>query len=125
MRFKIENNRLSLGDNFIEFKDEIEEVLDFGSSLVVRTKQFKSTTLENVYGVNEQGEKMWQVPEMSRIVYQEMKFVGITHPYIGLTKIDDKRVKLHNWDGTTFEVDATSGELLTNPIQSRIGRRPW
>ncbi len=125
MKFQVNNNILTIGNNSIEFADEIEEVVDFENCLVVRTKRFNSSTLENVYGVNELAKITWQVPLMESIVYQEKEYIGITKPYNRLTKIDDRRIKLHNYDGTTFEVDVTNGKIITNPIESRIGRRPW
>lgn len=125
MKFEYRDNILTIDGKSVEFENQIQEVVDFGNCLVVRTDYFKSTTNENVYGVNDRGQKTWQIKKMSKLTHNGKEYNGITNPYSGLTKIDDKRIKLHNWDSTSFDVNPRSGELLTDPMESRIGKRPW
>ena len=125
MKFEYKNKILTIGDKSVDFENQIMEVVDFGSYLVVRTDYYKSTTNENVYGVNEQGQIIWQIKKMSKLTHNGKEYNGITDPYSCLTKIDNNRIKLHNWDNTSFDVDSKSGELLSDPMESRIGKRPW
>lgn len=125
MKYNFENKELKFSEKSLEFDDEIKEVIEFDGFLVVRTDYYKSTTNENVYGVNLEGKITWQIKKMSKLTYKGKEFIGITDPYSGLTKIDNDRIKLHNWDSTTFEVNPRSGELLTDPMDSRVGKRPW
>ena len=67
MKFQVDNNVLTIDNNSVEFADDIEEVVDFENCLVVRTKRFNSSTLENVYGVNELAKISWRVPKMESI----------------------------------------------------------
>lgn len=125
MTFKFTENKLIVNCKTVVFDDKIQEVVDFGDCLVIRTDYYKAKTNENVYGVNELGERTWQIKKMDKLSHEGKQFTGITEPYTGLTKIDEQRIKLFNWDSTNFEVDPRTGQLVTNPMDSRIGRRPW
>lgn len=125
MNFNFTENRLTVNGQIVVFDDKVQEVVDFGDYLVVRTDYHKAKTNENVYGINEMGVRTWQIKKMDTLSYKGKQFTGITYPYSRLTKIDEHRIRLFNWDSTTFEVDARTGQLLTDPIDSRIGHRPW
>ena len=125
MKYEYTENILTIGDKSIEFDNLIKEVIDFGDCFVVRTDNNKFITNENVYGVNINGQLNWQIKKMEKLTFNGKEYNGITDPYSGLTKVDNNRVILYNWDSTNFEVNPKSGELLTDPMKSRIGHKPW
>ena len=125
MKYKFENKELKIGEKSLEFDDEIKEVIDFNGFLVVRTDYYESTTNENVYGINTDGKIEWQIEKLTKLTHNGIEFNGISEPYTSIIKLTDKTLKLMNWDSTYFEVYAHTGELKTNPMESRIGKRPW
>lgn len=125
MEYTYRGNKLIIGNHTQSFDKEIKEVLDFGDCLVVRTDYFKVDYNENVYGVNIHGMVTWQIKNLDTWTFNGEQRVGIREPYAGIVKLDDKTVRLINLDGTRFEVNPWTGELLSHPLESRIGNRPW
>lgn len=125
MTYKFENKELNINGNSIEFDDQIKEVIEFDRFLVVRTDYFESTTNENVYGINAKGKIEWQIEKLTKLTHNGKEFDGITDPYTGIKKLTDKTLRLVNWDSTYFEIYAHTGKLKTDPMESRIGKRPW
>ncbi|MGK0448822.1 MAG: hypothetical protein ACJA2M_002623 [Polaribacter sp.] len=125
MKYKFENKELKIDEKSLEFGNEIKEVIDFNGFLVVRTDYSKSTTNENVYGINTDGQIEWQIEKLNKLTHNGIEYNGISEPYTSIIKLTDKTLKLLNWDSTNFEVYAHTGELKTNPMESRLGKRPW
>jgi len=125
MTYKFQNKELKIGENSLEFDNEIKEVIEFDGFLVVRTDYYESTTNENVYGINANGKIEWQIEKLTKLTHNGIEYNGISEPYTSIIKLNDKTLKLMNWDSTSFEVYARTGELKTNPMESRIGKRPW
>ena len=100
-------------------------MIDFNGFLVLRTDYYESTTNENVYGINADGKIEWQIERLTKLTHNGIEFNGISEPYTSIIKLNDKTLKLMNWDSTYFEVYSHTGELKTNPMESRIGKRPW
>tara|TARA_R110002096_G_scaffold63760_2_gene156129 strand:- start:558 stop:935 length:378 start_codon:yes stop_codon:yes gene_type:complete len=125
MTYKFENKELKINGKSIEFDDQIKEVIEFDRFLVVRTDYFESTTNENVYGINADGKIEWQIEKLTKLTHNGKEFDGITDPYTGIKKLTDKTLRLFNWDSTHFEIYAHTGKLKTDPMESRIGKRPW
>jgi len=125
MKYKFENKELKIDEKSLEFDNEIKEVIDFNGFLVVRTDYSKSTTNENVYGINTDGQIEWQIEKLNKLTHNGIEYNGISEPYTSIIKLTDKTLKLLNWDSTNFEVYAHTGELKTNPMESRLGKRPW
>jgi hypothetical protein len=125
MKYKFENKELKIDEKSLEFGNEIKEVIDFNGFLVVRTDYSKSTTNENVYGINTDGQIEWQIEKLNKLTHNGIEYNGISEPYTSIIKLNDKTLKLLNWDSTNFEVYAHTGELKTNPMESRLGKRPW
>ena len=125
MTYKFENKELKIGGKSLEFDDEIKEVIDFNGFFVVRTDYYDSTTNENVYGITTDGKIEWQIEKLTKLTHNGIDYDGISEPYTSIIKLTDKTLKLINWDSTNFEVYSHSGELKTNPMESRIGKRPW
>ena len=125
MKFNFQNRTLIIGTNKIEFENSIKEVIEFANILVVRTDYLNSNINENVYGINFDCKIEWQVPKMEKITFENKEYIGITEPYANLKKINDDKIRLVNCDSTYFDINPRNGELLTNPISSRSGKRPW
>jgi hypothetical protein len=125
MTYKFQNKELKIGKKLLEFDNEIKEVIDFDGFLVVRTDYYESTTNENVYGINTNGKIEWQIEKLTKLTHNGIEYNGISEPYTSIIKLTNKTLKLMNWDSTSFEVYANTGELKTNPMESRIGKRPW
>tara|TARA_R110002020_G_scaffold17804_10_gene63149 strand:+ start:26001 stop:26378 length:378 start_codon:yes stop_codon:yes gene_type:complete len=125
MTYKFENKELKINGKSIEFDDQIKEVVEFDEFLVVRTDYYESTTNENVYGVNADGKIEWQIERLPKLTHNGIEYDGIKDPYTTIKKLTNKTLKLVNWDSTNFEIYAHSGKLKTNPMESRIGKRPW
>ena len=125
MTYKFKNKELKIGKKLLEFDNEIKEVIDFDGFLVVRTDYYESTTNENVYGINTNGKIEWQIEKLTKLTHNGIEYNGISEPYTSIIKLTNKTLKLMNWDSTSFEVYAHTGELKTNPMESRIGKRPW
>lgn len=125
MTYKFQNKELKIGEKSLEFDNEIKEVIEFDGFLVVRTDYYESTTNENVYGINADGKIEWQIEKLTKLTHNGIEYNGISEPYTSIIKLCDKTLKLMNWDSTNFEVYARTGELKTNPMESRIGKRPW
>ena len=68
---------------------------------------------------------MWQIEKLAKVTHNGIEYDGISEPYNEIIKLSDKTLKLINWDSTYFEVYVLTGQLKTNPIDSRIGKRPW
>ena len=125
MTNKFENNVLTINSLKIEFQDKIIEAILFDKVLVLRTDNFESSTNENVYGVNTDGKIVWQIEKLEYFIHKNKKYEGISKPYVSIQKLNDKTLQLTNFDGTKFQVDFRSGKLISDPMESRIGKRPW
>lgn len=125
MQFKYKDSKLTVGNFSIEIKDVVKDVVDFGEILIIRTDGFHSKTNENVYGVNENCQIVWQIKAMLNINYKGKEYIGINKPYSGLTKFDNNTLRLHNFDSTNVDIDPWTGNLTTNLVKYRIGKRPW
>ncbi|TXE14912.1 hypothetical protein ES692_17600 [Psychroserpens burtonensis] len=125
MNYNFENNILEINNQRIELNDEIKEVIEFDGILVIRTDYFESTTNENIYGINIYGKIEWQIKKMTKLTHNGIEYNGISEPYTSIMKLTEKTLKLINWDSTNFEIYAKTGEIKTNPMLSRIGKRSW
>jgi len=125
MTFKFENNILKIEGKTLEFDNEIKEVIEFNELLVVRTDYYKSPSNENIYGVNLDGKIAWQIEKLTKLYHNGIEYDGIKEPYGAIIKLTDRTLKLINFDSTSFEIYAHSGALKTDPMESRIGKRPW
>lgn len=125
MTYENQNNVLKINNRELEFENEIKEVLEFDGFLVVRTDYYNSNTNENVYGVNADGKIKWQIEKLTKLTHKGIEYDGISDPYTAIKKLTNEKAQLVNWDSTHFEIDVYSGKLITNPMKSRIGKRPW
>lgn len=126
MEVNFKGNTISIAERSIEFSNPIKKVEIFSSILIVLLeRELNSQLLENVYGVSGELKIIWQIKKMDNIEFNGTHYTGITHPYIDIKKVNEEDLLVSNLDGTTFLVDPYSGDLLTNPIASRIGKRPW
>jgi len=109
MNYSFNNNKLFFHDQqIIEFEYPIIDTLESidGNAIVLLDKEEieKENTIRNrnVYGVDSQGNILWQVEEKQHIYDNS--------PYINLSEKDEK-IRLHNWDGTVYRLDTLTGKL--------------
>src|SRR5690554_5452341 len=88
MNFSVESNVLKLGKREIKFPFKISHIETFGEVILVITDYYKSNINENVWGVNRQGEIIWQVPKVDEVEFEGKRYTGITNPYTGVHKVD-------------------------------------
>jgi hypothetical protein len=125
MNFSSDNNILTIGRKRVEFPFKISHAEKFGEVIIVITDYYESNINENVWGVNKQGAKIWQIPKIKTIEYEGIEYSGISDPYTGIHKIDEQTARLFNWEGGYFEIDSLTGEFTKNIIEFRKGRRAW
>ena len=125
MNFSVENNILRVGQREIEFPCKISHTEIFGEVIVVITDYYKSDINENVWGINGQGEIIWQIPKVDQVDFQGKIYPGINDPYTGLFKIDGHTARLGNWRGGDYEIDTSTGKFTKNIMEFRKGKRPW
>lgn len=125
MNFYFDKNILTIGEKAIEFPFKISHTEQFGEIILVITDYSESDLNENVWGINRQGEIVWQIPAVSEVNYDGIKYPGITNPYTGVLKVDEKTARLFNWEGGYFEIDPLTGHFTKNIVEFRKGKRPW
>ncbi len=125
MDFTVEDNKLRIGQLEVEFPFEISHIERFEQIIWVITDYYKSDINENVWGVNEKGEIIWQIPKVDEVEFEGKKYTGITDPYTGVCKIDETTARLFNWEGGYLEINPSTGKFTKNIIEFRKGKRPW
>lgn len=125
MKYSTDKNILKLGQHKIEFPFEISHVERFGEVLIVLTDYHKSDFNENVWGVNQKGQFLWQIPKVDQAEFEVKQYGGITQPYTGIHKIDEQTARLFNWEGGYFDIDPLTGQFTKSIIEFRKGKRPW
>jgi len=86
------------------FQFPIADVMEYPDTAVVRLDVPPGSTLnENVFGVDDLGSIVWQVPNR--------KYVYADSPYTGMQRQGDHAV-LFNWDGLELTVDAATGKVV-------------
>lgn len=98
----------------VSFKYPIAHVVLANEVFVVLLKaQSKEIFNENVYGVSQEGEILWQVqksPSLNNDLY-----VGVsTTP--SMQKHGEKFIRLNRWDGVAVEIRPETGEILSSRV---------
>ena len=125
MDFSTENNILTIGTITVEFPFKISHTEKFGEIVIVITDYNESNTNENVWGINEQGMKVWQISKIEKVEYEGKEYTGISDPYTGIHKVDEQTARLFNWEGGYFEINPITGGFTKNIIEFRKGKRLW
>ena len=116
---------LTIGTKVVEFPRNILQVEKFGEVLIVVTDSYQSSINENVWGVNEQGLKIWQIPKVDNVNFEGKEYLSIDRPYNGIYKVAEGVARLFNWEGGYFEINPITGEFTKNIVEFRKGKRPW
>lgn len=106
--FTIQDNHIKfIKDNkevTISFKFPIDKVIPFEECLVVSIEPSVDQIFnENVFGISNKGEIIWQIEEIPHIYDKS--------PYTGMGRVGDT-VKLCNWDGTDLIVEPYTGKII-------------
>ncbi|MFY0481974.1 hypothetical protein ACI6PS_05155 [Flavobacterium sp. PLA-1-15] len=125
MNFSVNKNVLRLGAKKIEFPFKISHTEKFGEVILVITDYHESNINENVWGVNRNGEIIWQIPKVDQVEFEGKQYLGINDPYTEVYKVDEKTARLFNWEGGYFEIDPLTGKFTKNILEFRNKKRPW
>jgi len=91
----------------VELNLPVRAVVRCGTTYVIATiDPGRDTENRNLYGYDASGTLLWRVPDRSFPTAEIC-------PYIGVERIDDERV--HVWDnyGVIYEIDARTGNVLS------------
>lgn len=101
----ITDGQLIIGDKQIEFPYPIAEMLEFSEIIVVRFEvPPKSGLNENVFGVNYDGEVVWQIPQQIHVREDS--------PYTSINRENYNEVGCYNWDATLYIVNSMTGKVV-------------
>lgn len=125
MNISIRQNILTIGTEKVEFPYKISHVEKFDKTFIILTDHYESTINENVWGVDENGRKIWQIQKVDHTYFKGKQYLGIASPYTGIHKVNEGIARLFYWDGGYIEVNPATGKLTKNIIESRQGKRPW
>lgn len=113
IQFSIQDKRLVVTDgnnqnHAVAFSWKIAEVQPIGSVLVVRLEPDPGACYnENVFGVNEGGKIIWQIPPR--------RHVSQDSPYTGLS-VSGAELTAYNWSGRQLTIDPSTGTVLSETI---------
>jgi len=124
MKFSFENTELKIRDQIITFDDSIKTIIDFGAILVVLTDPYNSSNLRNVFGVNSKGEIIWQIQDMRFFIHQGKEVPGFDKPHAGIQRVY-KKIRIFNVSSSHFDINPKNGKVLTHPMDTILGHRPW
>lgn len=109
IKHEIDDKKLKLSEfkneTIIIFDFPIRQVIKFSNCFVVRLEpDIGSIYNENVFGISNEGKKLWQIEPLSHI-YEDS-------PYTGLGQIGDL-AQLCNWDGTDLIIEPYTGRIIS------------
>lgn len=126
MMILFEGNTLTIGDASRKLRNPIQKIEHFENIVVVLLeRELNSDFLENVMAFDYSLKLIWQIQKFPVFEFQGKTYVGVTKPYIDMEKLSETELLLFNYDGTRLNVNPLNGQLLVNPMESRIGKRPW
>lgn len=101
-----ENNEIKFSSGVsYKFKFSIAEIKVFEKIVIVRLDiPAKVIHNENVYGISENGELIWQIEKIGHI-YDDS-------PYTGMAVKENKLI-LYNWDGLEVKIDPKTGKVFS------------
>ncbi|MEW6516613.1 MAG: hypothetical protein AB1439_06920 [candidate division FCPU426 bacterium] len=104
LQIVVKGKEMLFKKNKVKFKYEIKKVIKKGNVyIVLLRKPIGIHDNENVFGVNEHGETIWQI-EKTVHIYKDS-------PYMDLYEAK-KHVWVGNWDGDAYRIDVKTGKIL-------------
>ncbi len=109
MKYSIENKILKVTDangnvHCQNFEWPIDKILEINGILIVLIMPESTATYnQNVFGVSQNGELLWQI-ETQKTPYENS-------PYTGLN-LKDGKLSLYNWGGFLLFVEPGTGKVL-------------
>ncbi|WP_273450634.1 hypothetical protein [Streptococcus ferus] len=109
---KIIGNELYMNDKSVAFSSEISKFIVSGDVVVVLLKipQGKKITIDdclNLYGLNFNGEIIWQVELVSKGLSSQFQY----SPIVNIAETDDKQLIAVDFMGRRFEVNKYTGQM--------------
>jgi hypothetical protein len=111
--YKVNGNLLVIGDQDINFKYKINNILEVSDMLIVFLESPRETVFnENVFGVNLLEKKVkWQI---AKLHYD----TGVDCPFVG-GKLYNGQLYLHNWCDIYLIIDPSTGEILERSLPAK------
>lgn len=126
MEIQFKGNELISEDFRKQLRNPIKKIEFFEKIIVVLLERELNTDFfENVLAFDYSLKSVWQIEKLPEFEYQGKTYLGINKPYTDIVKLSEKELVLFNYDGTKLKVNPVDGQLLVNPMKSRIGKRSW
>ena len=101
---KFEKNILYLNGKELSFKFRVKNVLKFQTVIVVLLEvEPGNVENRNIYGLDFQGNRMWQVADIS--------YKGQDSPFTAIRNVDGL-LRASNWNDAVLMIDPVTGEIL-------------
>lgn len=104
----INDNKLLIGKNEISFEKNIQEVKVVNDIVIVLLAIDGS--LDNVYGINHNGDLLWKIQEPDKKIIGNKRF-----PYVGLSETNNK-VSVVDFYGRRLIIDISNGKIIGKDI---------
>ncbi len=95
------------GSRAIKFSSKVRTILKFNDSIIVMLDYYKEYNDRNIFRVDENGNRIWQVSAPDPYNTPEM---SSCFTYLGLDA--SGKIKAGSMNGFTYEVDLATGNLL-------------
>jgi len=113
MEYSIKEKDLFFEGKIIQsFITKITHLLVFSDLAIVILDYYSyNQDNENVFGVNNEGEIIWQIEGYPH-VYEHS-------PFVDISQNADKLVTAFNWDGSRIIINPMTGRIVEGPIEGR------
>lgn len=123
MSVNFTDHSLSINGISIVLPSIVKKYLEFNDCVVVITKD--SPAINNIWAFDYQGKQLWQLELLEVVIQGDKEYVGFDKPFIDIEIESNQVLKIWDKYGGKYLVSVENGKFIQNPIESRIGRRPW
>jgi hypothetical protein len=109
--YRVEENKLIIGDSEITFDFPIQDFIEIGNMLIVYLDFYDKVIPleENVFGVELSEKKIkWQIEKRK---YPSRGYSQMKCPFTGIS-FRENVLRLHNWCSVNLIVDPLTGDVL-------------
>lgn len=105
--FVISNKELTIDGNIVDIPHSIEEALTYHDFIIVRVKPPAGIIFNrNVFGVESDGEILWQIEESPHGTQEDK-------PYVNVYISKNNKLIAGNWNGVSYSVNSENGKITT------------
>jgi|688.fasta_scaffold1596450_2 hypothetical protein len=107
MSYTLINDCLFVNNIHVEFKYPVYKVLLVNQTIVVLLKPQRTEIYnDNIFGVDENGQIIWQVQER-----ENFNLEGYKQPFMNIWITDDSKLKCNDSYGLNFWIDPSDGSI--------------